>query len=787
MAHLRNEDRVTSCIVTDRRALVVEDDASVAKMLCDLLKGEGFSTEVESDGESGLRSFRDRGAELVLVDMLLPRLRGIDVIAQIRATPGGQGVPVIVISGVFKLASHWEELIDNHGIAAFLDKPIDMDELVDVLHEQFPSLPSRRERSPSTLARSNSELRHVPMKGEFRDVSFARLIGLLFQQKVSGALMLRRGTVKKIVYFQEGIPVFVKSNLLSECLGRVMVAERLITQEECDDSLARKRREPTLRQGEILVEMGSISPHNLSFALELQMQTKLLEVFSWLEGTFQLDAWPNQPVPHIALSMSPATLIYEGTTRTMSLARVKGDARVLKDEPLVQSSELSFRDELEELDARAGVLADLVDGTRSFDDLLEACPLEPKNSAFALYALWAAGMVRPASGVSDGFEDEQTGSLEGDSEVVFDDPSLGELPSEHEANELVDPSAYDAAPLVLEAVDEGTSLFEPDSDEETGVRAERTKDGPVESTTLEDNPSAGSMVEQTDEAPPMSDQLREQIRERLMRETDRLLFERAPPPRPATPVPSWPERAVRDQERAQLIAELEGEISVVEQQDYFERLGLSPNAGLAEVEAAFALIRQRVDPDEISLVMGSHRLRLLAEHRANLFRRAFEMLADPALHALYVSRKNVQDDHKRAVAWEAEEAFETGRALVEEGEEHRARPLLEQALAELPDDPLVVAYAAYARHREAPDDDAIRDEALTALERGAQAVPDSAPLSWFKAGILLARGESQGARGALENVLGVDPDHRPAQEALRKLVPSTERKTGLFSRWSLRG
>ena len=47
--------------------------------------------------------------------------------------------------------------------------------------------------------------------------------------------------VKKIVYFRDGFPKSVKSNLLSECLGRVMVRERMISEDECEESLKRMR------------------------------------------------------------------------------------------------------------------------------------------------------------------------------------------------------------------------------------------------------------------------------------------------------------------------------------------------------------------------------------------------------------------------------------------------------------------------------------------------------------------------------------------------------------------
>ena len=281
--------------------------------------------------------------------------------------------------------------------------------------------------------------------------------------------------------------------------------------------------------------------------------------------------------------------------------------------------------------------------------------------------------------------------------------------------------------------------------------------------------------------------LREEIRERLLRETDRLLSERVPGARPSGPISTPSERAAREKEQAKLAAELEEEISALEHQGYFERLGLAPGASADATEDAFATLRRAADPDRIELAVGSHRVRLLAERRAILLRRAYEALSNPVTRARYDAEQRRQTDPQRAMAWEAEEAFERGRALLEAGDEQEARPYLDRALHGSPEDPVVVAYAAFARHREAPDDDVLRDEALAALEQGAQVAPACAPLSWFTAEVLLARGDSEGARWALERVVRVDPDHRRAQEALRAMEPPPERKPWLFSRWGLRG
>ena len=102
--------------------------------------------------------------------------------------------------------------------------------------------------------------------------------------------------------------------MLGECLGQILVARRLINQEVLDESL-RRMREQKRHQGEILVEMGALSPHNLERALVGQMEAKLYEVFSWRTGSFRFTEDREAPDQPVSLERPPAALILEGIRR----------------------------------------------------------------------------------------------------------------------------------------------------------------------------------------------------------------------------------------------------------------------------------------------------------------------------------------------------------------------------------------------------------------------------------------------------------------------------------------
>ncbi len=422
-----------------RTVLVIEDEPAVAGMIKNALVADGCDVVVASDGESGLDRFAESRFDAVVVDVVLPRLQGFDLLPRLRNLPGGAEVPVVMLRGDVRGDGFAERAEGRHDIAAYLHKPVDLKRLTDVVRAETGHAGAAGGQLAAVLGDDAAAAEppppepppiSTPMQGELNDVPFARLLGAIYSHRRTGALMLRKSSVKKLIYFREGLPTFVKSNLLHECLGRIMVAERLITQEECDHSLARKQTEPHKRQGELLVDMGCISPHNLAFGLELQMQAKLFDVFSWLEGRYQFNASVEYDGEAIPMSMGPAMLIYEGASRAMSTERIRRDLQFAQDWMLVPTRSESFRYQALQLDPRADRFLARIDGTRSVAALIASGELSPADATVILYALVCTSLVRVAAGWDGPFPvpserpvipvpDAKTAAIASDDEVTL--------------------------------------------------------------------------------------------------------------------------------------------------------------------------------------------------------------------------------------------------------------------------------------------------------------------------------------------------------------------------------
>ena len=107
------------------RILIVDDDASLAEMLQLVLKQEGFETVWCATGDAAVKAFRDNAPDLVLLDLMLPGLNGVDVCRRIRAE---SGVPIVMLTA----KSDTGDVVDGleAGADDYVPKPFKPRELV---------------------------------------------------------------------------------------------------------------------------------------------------------------------------------------------------------------------------------------------------------------------------------------------------------------------------------------------------------------------------------------------------------------------------------------------------------------------------------------------------------------------------------------------------------------------------------------------------------------------------------------------------------------------------------
>jgi CheY-like chemotaxis protein len=83
---------------TAKRVLLVEDDRFLRRACEASLRQRGFTVQTAADGEEGLRLARTEAPDIILLDLLMPKLSGLDVLRALKADAATRGLPVLVLS-----------------------------------------------------------------------------------------------------------------------------------------------------------------------------------------------------------------------------------------------------------------------------------------------------------------------------------------------------------------------------------------------------------------------------------------------------------------------------------------------------------------------------------------------------------------------------------------------------------------------------------------------------------------------------------------------------------------
>ncbi|MBX7100655.1 MAG: response regulator [Myxococcaceae bacterium] len=753
--------------------LIVDDDRSTQRLLADALTKHGFTVTVERDGEWAVRTFEKKPFDAVLLDILLPALNGYEVARKMRAIPKGKKTPIIMISGVYKNALHQKEAVQKHGAFAFLEKPMKLEALYATLkqalgdrypeaqapkpppppldHDDDPDVTGQHHIAADPAVREEMKLveqetRHAesstkarPIKGDLSERTFAEVLAEIYRWKATGALLLRREKVKKIVFFRHGVPLSIKSNLPREFLGHIMVSQKMIGEKELEES-GRRMKASGRQQGTVLIEMGCISPHNLQYALTLQLQYKLLDVFRWEAGEFVFNPDAEVPAETITLGMTCAQAIHEGIRRSFDEARLRkwqGDVDALyvhpSDSPLDALQDAGLGDEEKQLLLQA-------DGHKTVATLRALDLLPPLETDRLIFAMKCAQMVELKKTPAEGRPKPSIAKL---AESQAKPPPLPPGPTGPMGPPPLpakERNARPSPPVPTHA--KGPKLAMPWADAKP-ARA-RTVERPVEKPAppvLEPSTGKGKKAKVTASAeasllPELSTAL---SREKL----------------------SSDESVLREQ-----LAQRAGELRAM---DHFGVLGLKPNASREDVKRAYFVLAKEYHPDK-HFSSSSAEVRALAQQIYELISRAHDTLSDPNERERYVQelgsgvKREVGDEVGKILA--AEGKFQKGEELMRQRDFHAAHRLFTEAIGLYPDEGEFHAWQGWSRFQLDPRNAGEVTKAMSEIEHAIALNPKVDKSYLFLGYIHKATGRPDKAEKQFEKAIQANPD---CTEALREL------------------
>ena len=113
------------------RILICDDDPAILRVLQVNLEVEGYEALLAHHGEEALRVAQAEHPDLIILDIMMPRMDGYQTCEAIKADPGTQDIPVVFLSA--KAQDSDIEKGKTYDVVDYLTKPFDPDQLIEVV------------------------------------------------------------------------------------------------------------------------------------------------------------------------------------------------------------------------------------------------------------------------------------------------------------------------------------------------------------------------------------------------------------------------------------------------------------------------------------------------------------------------------------------------------------------------------------------------------------------------------------------------------------------------------
>lgn len=467
-----------------KRILVVDDDRNIGQILHASFSSKGYETIVSRNGEDAIAKFGETPPDLVLLDVLLPKMNGWEVCRKLKATDHGGKIPVILMSAVYKNYKMQQDAINKYGADDFVEKPFQLSKLLDMVEQLIgpPGEPGAAQTAhagddfgaagePPAATEPPPDML-ISLEGALDTIGFAELLHDVYVMGKSGYLLVRHDDVEKEVAIKDGYPVSVRTTLEEEYFGNFLVRKRKITAEQRDESVERMKETKRL-QGTILIEMGVLTPHDVVKYLKLQMREKLFEIFGWRDGIYKFTEDATVQGDITTLDMSTANVINEGVRLHYDLDRLLPIIDSWRPKHIRPGSNQHYRFQDIDLTSREQAVSEGIDGMRTVGELLAGLDLDTERGYQILYTLIICEMVELSDAPLDMPE---AGLPQAGADDIDEDTLDAEFESSPEMQAVAEVVGKPAAKPVTETA-VGKTAPAPEKTEAPAAKSEPTEAG----------------------------------------------------------------------------------------------------------------------------------------------------------------------------------------------------------------------------------------------------------------------------------------------------------------------
>lgn len=188
-----------------KKVLIIEDDPIVAHVYRSRLEKEGFKVEVSSDGQAGYYQVHEMRPDGILLDLMLPKMNGLEILKKIRAQTQFQNIPVIVFTNAY-VPNMIQESFTAGATAVYNKATLTPRQIVDALHSAFCDLePATTETSqPADQGKDQNSPTDLLFQADLRQSFLAEAPKTLAElRKNLQALNKSGGDVERLAHLYE--------------------------------------------------------------------------------------------------------------------------------------------------------------------------------------------------------------------------------------------------------------------------------------------------------------------------------------------------------------------------------------------------------------------------------------------------------------------------------------------------------------------------------------------------------------------------------------------------------
>ena len=396
--------------------LVVDDSPTICKLVELSLTKAGYRVETARTGEGGIEAAQTRPPDLILLDFLLPDLKGDDVCRAISANMRLASVPVIVMSAKGEEISECFAVMPN--VVNIISKPFAPEALLAVVNHTLEKAAEEPDRVlPKTesdrgldltvllTGQAKEESQSPPagdtsaaLAGDLAIVSIADVLMLLQDRGYTGTVHLTHGRMQMDIYLGQGRVQFAGAHGVAEefLLGRFLVGGGFLNPDELAAALEDRRKAGGGELlGAFLCGQGRLAPANLRKAMAKQTSALVFESLRWGSGRFSF--LPASELPQVArdasLELPVDGLILEGLRRVEEWRVIEQEIRDF-DMTFVRNEDKMAAFSRGQLLREEVAIAELVNGKNTVRDLIQISGMGSYDVTQVLFRLLRSKLIR---------------------------------------------------------------------------------------------------------------------------------------------------------------------------------------------------------------------------------------------------------------------------------------------------------------------------------------------------------------------------------------------------------